>query len=79
MFLLVRYKNMFWFLISESNSESDVESSDSIYHSVYEKSQYKRQVAAVVQDRTSTLSFEIEIDQGIFTMYTPVRVRLHTF
>lgn len=58
----------------DSNSESE-QDSDSTYYSVYDKSNiFNKQQPVVSSTRTNAISFELNIGQGIITMYSPVRV-----
>ncbi|XP_037027616.1 autophagy-related protein 2 homolog B [Bradysia coprophila] len=59
---------------SATNSESEVDSDSLIYHSVYENKRLKRSVSKpVTADQTNAVSFQLSINQGIVTMYSPVR------
>lgn len=59
---------------SATNSESEVDSDSVIYHSVYENKRLKRSVSkTITADQTNAVSFQLSINQGIVTMYSPVR------
>lgn len=61
----------------DSNSESE-QDSDSTYHSMYDRSNiFNKQQPVVSSTRTNAVSFELNIGQGMITMYSPVRVRNH--
>lgn len=59
---------------SATNSESEVDSDSVIYHSVYEHKRLKRSVSKPTPaDQSNAVSFQLSIDQGMVTLYPPVR------
>lgn len=59
---------------SATNSESEVDSDSVIYHSVYENKRLKRSVSkSIAADQSNAVSFQLTVDQGMVTMYSPVR------
>lgn len=59
---------------SPTNSDSDGDSDSVVYHSVYENKRLKRSVSrTIAADQTNAVSFQLSINQGIVTMYSPVR------
>lgn len=59
---------------SATNSESEVDSDSVIYHSVNENKRLKRSISkSIAAGQSNAVSFQLSIDQGMVTMYSPVR------
>lgn len=57
----------------DSNSESEVESSDHTFQSIYDDKESFKQETSVASDQQSDISLQLNIGQGMLTMYSPVR------
>jgi autophagy-related protein 2 len=59
---------------SATNSESESENDQSVFYSIYEKSKQKNVLpAAYKKDYSSAVALEMNISQGMISMYVPVR------